>query len=155
MHQRIAFILSCFSILSASIAGVGQDASLPRDMVLDNSQIRVRRIKKEPQQRTPLHYVPPLLVVYLNPAHDKLLLPDGSTKQESYAAGDFRWWDGGERGSENVGDHAFEFLTILVKDSTQPSQSTLSISELQTKNPDMARFMVFDNDKLRVFRVTK
>ena len=85
MQRQIALVP--FIVISASIVGFGENDSLSRDVVLDNSQIRIRRIKKEPQQKTALHYVPPLLVVYLNPAHDKLLLPDGAVKEESYAAG--------------------------------------------------------------------
>src|SRR5216684_1555499 len=68
-------------------------STLPRGTIFDNPMIRVRRIRKEPRQKTAVHHVPALLHVALTPIHNLVTFTDGSTKEESYAAGDVAWWN--------------------------------------------------------------
>jgi len=131
-------------------------STLPRDMIFDNPQIRIRDIKKEPRQKTAIHSVPPLLIVALTPVHNLLTLADGSTKEESITAGDVAWWNGGERGGENLEDKPQEFLTVFPKEpEAGAADVTLPLGELGVQNPEMAHAMIFDNDRFRVSRMSK
>ena len=146
---------------SARSAPSSQSASspastLPPGTIFDNPMIRVRRIRKEPRQKTAVHHIPALLHVALTPLHNLVTFTDGSTKEESYAAGDVAWWNGGERGAENLEDKAQEFLTVWPKETPPGAiDVTLPLSELRVKMPGMAQMMIFDNDRLRVTRMAK
>jgi hypothetical protein len=79
---------------------------------LTNDQVRVLRIRIEPQGTTPMHEVPPQVVVWLTDADLELTYPDGRTEVHHARAGEARWVAVGKHAGRNLGSRPVEFLAI-------------------------------------------
>ena len=79
---------------------------------LENSDVRVLRIRVPAHQRIPMHEVPPHIAVWLTEADLKITYPDGKTDVQHFSAGQVGWVTHGKHAGENIGGKAIEFIAV-------------------------------------------
>ena len=81
----------------------------------ENAQVRILRIHYGPHEKSPMHYHPNAVAVFLTDGQVKFTLPDGKTRQVPAKAGATVWEAGGKHLPENVGDKPFELILVELK----------------------------------------
>ena len=84
-------------------------------VVIDNDQVRVLRAKYGPHEKSVMHEHPASVAVFMNDAHAKFTLPDGTSQDINAKAHDATWADAGKHLPENTSDKAFEVIVIELK----------------------------------------
>lgn len=83
---------------------------------IDNSQVRVLRLRLRPGEKTPLHAHPfERLLVPLTPARLKFSDAKGAAKTVSYGKADMVWLAAGDEAQENLGGQPYEALIVEFK----------------------------------------
>jgi hypothetical protein len=84
-------------------------------VIINNDQVRVLRAKYAPHEKSVIHEHPASVAVFLNDAHTKFTLPDGTSQDANSKAHDATWLDAGKHLPENVGDTPSEVIVIELK----------------------------------------
>ncbi len=84
--------------------------------VFENDRVTVTRYVIGPYAKVPMHDVPNLVAVWLSDAHLKLTFPDGTSKEESFKAGDATWMSAHRHAGENLSDGRLEFISVALRD---------------------------------------
>jgi len=87
---------------------------------LENSEVRVVRIRIAPRRHIPMHEVPPHVAIWLTEAHLKITYPDGKTDLQHFSPGQVGWVTLGKHAGENVGNKAIEFIAVEPRRSPSP-----------------------------------
>lgn len=90
----------------------------PKDykVELENSQVRVVRVKIGAHQQVPLHeHVLNRVVVYLTDQKGSMTTPDGNTEIAQHKAGEVSWGGPTKHREENLRDGPFEALVVEFK----------------------------------------
>lgn len=82
----------------------------------ENNKVRVVRIAYKPGEKSVMHEHPQGVLVYLTDVKGKSTLPDGTTRDESGAAGTVQWSDKTTHLPESTGDQPFELIYVEIKD---------------------------------------
>ncbi len=82
---------------------------------VDNDRVRVLRIKYGPHDKSPMHYHPNGVLVYVSDAHAKFTFPDGTSAEIRGRAGETIWLEGGSHEPENLGATPFEVILVELK----------------------------------------
>ncbi len=83
--------------------------------LFENDRVMVIRYVIGPHGKVPMHDVPNLVAVWLTDAHIKLTFPDGTSKEESFKAGDATWMSPHRHAGENLSDRPLEFISIALR----------------------------------------
>src|SRR5207253_4127818 len=74
----------------------------------ENAQVRVLRIHYGPHEKSPMHYHPNSVAVFLTDGHVRFGLPGGKTDEQNFKAGETRWTVAGKHAPENLSDQPFD-----------------------------------------------
>lgn len=85
------------------------------NVVLDNDQVRVLRVRYGPHEKSVMHEHPAAVAVFMSDSHVKFNLPDGSSQDSNVKAHDAVWTDAGKHLPENLGDKPIEVMLIELK----------------------------------------
>jgi quercetin dioxygenase-like cupin family protein len=83
----------------------------------EDERVRVLRIRYGPKERSAMHAHPATVVIALTPADVRFTLPDGTTQEAHFAAGQVLVGPPHEHLPENLSDQPFELLPIELKDA--------------------------------------
>ena len=64
---------------------------------VDNSWVRVLRVKQDPHEKTPMHDHPASVTVYLTDVHQRFTGEDGKAREEKHRAGNVAYASGVRR----------------------------------------------------------
>jgi quercetin dioxygenase-like cupin family protein len=81
----------------------------------ENAQVRVLRIHYGPHEKSPMHYHPNSVAVFLTDGHSKFTLPGGKTQQEDFKTGETRFAPAGKHAPENLSDQPFDLVLVELK----------------------------------------
>src|SRR6266540_6470702 len=79
---------------------------------LDNERVRVIRFHFEPHAKIPMHDAPDVVSVALTEGHLRLTLPDGTSRDYHYKAGDADWAPAQSHAGENMASTPLEFIAV-------------------------------------------
>lgn len=82
---------------------------------LENDKVRVLRISYGPYEKSAMHSHPEGVAIFLTDGKGKFTLPDGTTQNMEWKAGDIRWVPESTHQPENTGDEAFSLIQIEMK----------------------------------------
>ena len=110
-------VLSAVTLLSGR--SLAQDAAKvdPKHykVEFENDQVRVLRITYGPHEKSVMHSHPDGMVIFLSDAKGKFTLPDGTTQENTWKAGDFSWVPASSHQPENLGNKSFSLIQIEMK----------------------------------------
>ncbi len=81
----------------------------------DNDRVRVIRFHFEPHAKIPMHDAPDVVSVALTEGHLRLTLPDGTSRDYHYKAGDADWAPAQSHAGENMASTPLEFIAVQLK----------------------------------------
>lgn len=81
----------------------------------DNERVRVLRFHFEPHAKIPMHAAPDVVSVALTDGHLRLTLPDGTTRDYHYKAGEADWAPAQSHAGENMSGMPLEFIAVQLK----------------------------------------
>jgi len=90
----------------------------PKDftLVLENSQVRVMRVKVGPRQSVPMHeWVVNHVIVYFTDENVRETSPEGKAEVAQHKAGEFTWSGPSKHTLENLSDQPFEAAIVELK----------------------------------------
>jgi quercetin dioxygenase-like cupin family protein len=120
-------------------------------VAVENSSVRVLRVKHAPHAKIAMHDHPARVVVCLTDLHERLTLPDGGTRELSLKAGDVAYNEATKHTEENVSDKPLEAVLIELKPNA-PKLKGWPV-QLDPVKLDPAHHLVpFENDRVRVLR---
>lgn len=110
----LVFLLGILSIVALAQDPVKVDPQHYK-VESENAQVRVLRIHYGPHEKSPMHYHPNAVAVFLTDGHTKFTLPDGKTQDVNFKAGETQWNAAGKHAPENLGDQPFELILVELK----------------------------------------
>lgn len=81
----------------------------------ENARVRVLRIHYGPHEKSPMHYHPDSVAVFLSDGQVRFGLPGGKTDEQTFKTGDARYTPAGKHAPENLGDQPFELILVELK----------------------------------------
>jgi quercetin dioxygenase-like cupin family protein len=118
---------------------------------IENSSVRVLRVKHAPHAKIPMHDHPARVVVCLTDLHERLMLPDGGTRELSLKAGDVVYNEATKHTEENVSDKPLEAVLIELKPNA-PKLKGWPVDLDPVKLDPQHHLVPFENDRVRVLR---
>lgn len=119
MRRFLAVIVLLCAVMLLAGPSFAQDAvkADPKHykVEFENDQVRVLRITYGPHEKSVMHSHPEGMVIFLTDAKGKFTLPDGTTQENSWKAGDFSWVPASSHKPENLGHKAFSLIQIEMK----------------------------------------
>jgi quercetin dioxygenase-like cupin family protein len=142
-------------LVLAAATGAAQDpvAVSPADyrIEIENSWVRVLRLKQGPHEKIPMHQHPASVTVYLSDVQQRFTGEDGKARQAKHKAGDVVYAGSIKRAEENLSDKPLELVLIELKPGAPKPISppiTLDPVKLDPKH----HIVVVENDRVRAIR---
>ncbi len=118
---------------------------------IDNSWVRVLRVKQDPHEKTPMLEHPASVTVYLTGVHQRFTGADGKAREEKHKAGDVAYTSAVKRAEENLSDQALELVLIELKPGApKPISSPITLDPV--KLDPKHHIVVVENDRVRAIR---
>jgi quercetin dioxygenase-like cupin family protein len=116
MH-RTSLLIAVLALLAATAFAQDPVKVDPQHYKVEseNAQVRVLRIHYGPHEKSPMHYHPNAVAVFLTDGHVKFGLPGGKTQDATFKAGETQWNAAGRHAPENVGEQPFELILVELK----------------------------------------
>ena len=116
MH-RVSLFISVLAIFAASASGQDPVKVDPQHYKVEteNARVRVLRIHYGPHEKSPMHFHPDAVAVFLTDGHVKFGLPGGKSQEASFKSGETQWNAAGTHAPENLGDQPFELILVELK----------------------------------------
>jgi hypothetical protein len=113
MKRRALLYSLVGSVIAPRLFGfqTGEDDSKNASK-FENERIRAKRIRKQPGEHVPMHYVSPSLMVFLSDSASRFTDSVGKTWEETAKAGEIRWWPGGWVRVEILSSREVEFIMV-------------------------------------------
>lgn len=111
---RILCVIGLFATGSMAQDAVKTDPNHYK-VEFENENVRVLRIKYGPHEKSVMHSHPGGIVIALTDVTGKFTMPDGSTQNNAYKAGQVAEAPGGTHLPENTADQPFELILIEMK----------------------------------------
>jgi quercetin dioxygenase-like cupin family protein len=111
---------------------------------LDNSQVRVLRVRYKPGEGSALHEHPAGVRIFLTDIRNRFSLPDGSKNEVSRRAGEIIWAEPVRHENVNIGSNSVEILELEIKGLPKRPARVVSSGSSET--------VVLENEFVRVFR---
>jgi quercetin dioxygenase-like cupin family protein len=116
---------------------------------IDNTWVRVLRVKEGPHEKSPMHAHPATVVVYLTDAHSRITGVDGKLQEATRKAGEVVYSDPVKHADENLSDKPLEAIVIELKPGAPKSPPiTLDPVKLDPKYHSI----LLENDRVRAIR---
>ena len=106
---------SSFSTISTAEDGVVADPK-HYSVEFENDRIRVIRIKYGPGEKSVMHTHGANMAVFLTDGKVRMTFPDGTSVEETTAAGGVQWADAEEHLPENLSGSPMELVLVELKD---------------------------------------
>jgi quercetin dioxygenase-like cupin family protein len=117
--MRRTLFLALFVLAVAVPSALAQDPvkvdSKHYKVEFENSQVRVLRIKYDPNEKSVMHWHPNAVAIFVTDANGKFTFPDGKTQDFTSKAGETRWTPAGRHLPENTTDQPFEVILVELK----------------------------------------
>jgi quercetin dioxygenase-like cupin family protein len=123
----------CFAILTAAALAAAQTT-----VEIDNSWVRVLRVKQAPHEQPPERQHPDSVAVYL-------------TDVASHKAGNVAWLPAGRDAQENLSDHPIEFVLLELKPGAPEAKGWPVELDPVKLNPAHEQ-VLFENARVRILR---
>jgi quercetin dioxygenase-like cupin family protein len=149
MHPRLLMI----GIGSAALAAAQDPVQVSPDYKaeIENSWVRVLRLKRSGHAKAAMHQHPASVVVYLTDYHQRITTSDGKAQDVTHKAGDVSYTDAVKHSEENVSDQPLEAVVIELKprlSDFKPKPITLDPVKLDPEH----HLVPLENDRVRVLR---
>jgi quercetin dioxygenase-like cupin family protein len=138
-------------IALAGTTAAAQDPASPNDykVEIDNTWVRVLRVKQGPHAAAPLHQHPPSVTVYLTDVDQRITGADGKALEVTHKAGEVAYIDAAKHAGENLSDQPLETVVIELKSGAPKSPPiTLDPVKLDPEHHPVP----LENDRVRVLR---
>lgn len=116
---------------------------------IENTWVRVLRVKEGPYEKSPMHEHPPTVVVYLTDAHSRITGADGKVQEATRKAGEVVYADAVKHADENLSDKPLEAIVIELKPGA-PKSPPITLDPI--KLDPMYHTVVLENDRVRAIR---
>jgi quercetin dioxygenase-like cupin family protein len=113
---------------------------------IENTWVRVSRVKQLPHEVVPEHQHPASVAVYLTDVHQRV-----NGVEVSHKAGDVAWFDATMHSEENLSDKPLEYILMELKPDAPPAKGwpvTLDPVKLDPKH----HLVPIENARVRVLR---
>jgi quercetin dioxygenase-like cupin family protein len=141
--MRRGFLLFLFVLTLAVPSALAQDPvkvdSTHYTVEVDNSKVRVLRVKVGPGEKTPMHGHPDSVLISRTDGRVKFSYPGGKTEEVTMKAGDVMWVPAVKHAGENLSDQPLEVIVVELKAKRVPhkvpkkSTNTNSATNSNTK----------------------
>jgi quercetin dioxygenase-like cupin family protein len=84
----------------------------------ENAQVRILRIHYGPHEKSPMHYHPNSVAVFLTDGQTRFTLPGGKTDEQNFKAGQTQFTPAGKHAPENLSDQPFDLVLVELKGKT-------------------------------------
>ncbi|HLI85221.1 MAG TPA: hypothetical protein VKV17_14980 [Bryobacteraceae bacterium] len=118
---------------------------------IDNPSVRVLRVKHAPHAKIAMHDHPACVAVCLTDLHERLTLPDGSTREVSLKKDDVAYNPATKHAEENLSDQPLEAVIIELKPGA-PKLNGWPVKLDPVKLDPEHHLVPFENDRVRVLR---
>lgn len=119
MKKLNLVIAVLFAVILFAGNSLAQDATVVDPdhykVEFENDQVRVLRITYGPGEKSIMHFHPAGMAIFLTDGEGNFILPDGTSMETSFKAGDFSWLPESTHQPENTGDKPFELIQIEMK----------------------------------------
>jgi quercetin dioxygenase-like cupin family protein len=119
MKQLLSIITVFFAVMLFAGNSLAQDATVVDadhyKVEFENDQVRVLRITYGPGEKSVMHFHPEGMAIFLTDGEGKFTLPDGTSAETNFKAGEFSWMPAQTHQPENTGDTPFEVIQIEMK----------------------------------------
>jgi len=117
---------------------------------IDNTWVRVLRMRKAPHAKAGLHKEPATVVVYLTDVLDRVTGADGKVREVKHKSGEVAYFEAGTRAEENLLGQPTESVVVELKPGVKapPSHVTLDPVKLDPEH----HLVPLENEKVRVLR---
>ena len=114
---RVAFVMSVLCLVAASARAQDPVKVDPKhyQVVLENSQVRVLRIRYGPHEKSVMHRHPGAVAVFLTAQDGRFTLPGGKTVDRHAVAGEAQWTPAETHLPENLSDQPLEVILVELK----------------------------------------
>jgi hypothetical protein len=116
---------------------------------IDNAWVRAIRESDAPQSTTPLMSHPASVVVYLTPAHDRLISADGRKRDVRRKSGEVAYFEAGKYARKNMSGGTVRSIVVELKDAG-PAPDTPRITMDPVKLDPKHHLVPFENARVRV-----
>lgn len=147
MSQRLLVLA-----LGLAAGAAAQDpATLSPDykVEIDNTWVRVLRVKHSPHARIALHQHPATVAVALTDVHEKITGSDGVARTVDLKAGEVSFSEASQHTEENVSAQPLEAVIIELKPGA-PKSPPISLDPVKL-DPEH-HLVLLENDRVRVIR---
>jgi quercetin dioxygenase-like cupin family protein len=138
------FLATLIALAAATAAA--QD---PAKIEIDNTWVRVLRLKQGPHATTPLHQYPPSVMVYLTDVYQRITGADGKAREVTHKAGEVAYMDAATHFEENLSDQPLETVVIELK-SGAPKSPPIKLDPVKL-DPEHHP-VPLENERVRVLR---
>ena len=124
---------------------------------IENQWVRAFREQMAPHATMPMHQhpAPGAVIVFLTDRHNRLIAPDGTSRDLRNHAGDVMWSTPSTHRSENLNDAPFEAVQIEPRRPAEGAPPSAPPDKLDAATTDPQHYHVeFENEYVRVLRVT-
>ena len=116
---------------------------------IENTWVRVMRVKRDPHAKAPMHQHPPSVVVYLTDYRQRITGANGAEQEVVHKPGDVSYTDVVTHAEENLADQPLEAVVIELKPGASRSpRITLDPVKLDPEH----HLVPIENDRVRVLR---
>ena len=151
----LQLLLAILLGLSATTA-TAQDPVLVRPneykVEIENSRVRVLRVKRGPHGKVSLHEHPAAVAIYLTDARQKITGADGTTREATRKAGEVVFNAATRHEEENISDQPMEVVLIELKSG--PGKFVFGPLD-PIKAAPKQHSVVLENERVRVIRSTR
>lgn len=81
----------------------------------ENAKVRILRIHYGPHEKSPMHYHPDSVAIFLTDSDVKFGLPGGKSEEKKSKAGDAVFTPAGKHAPENLSDQPFDVILVELK----------------------------------------
>lgn len=113
---------------------------------IDNSWVRVLRVKQGPHEKTPEQQHPAAVAVYLTDIHQRV---DG--QEVTHKAGDVAWFEAAKHAEENLSDQSLEYVLVELKPGA-PQAKGWPVALDPVKLDPVHHLVPIENARVRVLR---
>jgi len=138
------FLATVFALAAATASA--QD---PAQIEIDNTWVRVLRVKQGPHATAPLRQHPPSVMVYLTDVQQRITGADGKAREVTHKAGEVAYMDAAKRAEENLSDQPLETVVIELK-SGAPKSPPIKLDPVKL-DPEHHP-VPLENERVRVLR---
>ena len=145
---------TCALLFIAAIAAAAQDplkVSPQYKLEIENTWVRVLRVKQGPHETIPMHQHPASVVVYLTDAHERVTGVDGKTQEVTHKARDVAYIEPVVHAEENLSDSPVEGVVVELKPGV-PKINPPPIQLDPVKLDPEHHLVPIENDRVRVLR---